>query len=55
MDSPELDPSTYARILNDLCQVNSWTLARPPTINFLAQVRMGEKPAVTGLSPMQPQ
>jgi 2-polyprenyl-3-methyl-5-hydroxy-6-metoxy-1,4-benzoquinol methylase len=37
MDSPELDPSTYARILDDLGRVNSWTLARRPTINFLAK------------------
>lgn len=37
MDSPELDPSTYARILSDLSRVNSWTLARRPTINFLAR------------------
>jgi 2-polyprenyl-3-methyl-5-hydroxy-6-metoxy-1,4-benzoquinol methylase len=37
MDSRALDPSTYARILNDLGRVNSWTLARRPTINFLAR------------------
>lgn len=37
MDSSELDPSTYARILNDLGRVNSWTLARRPTIGFLAR------------------
>ncbi len=37
MDSPELDPSTYASILNDLGRVNSVTLARRPTINFLAR------------------
>ncbi len=37
MDSPELGPSTYARILTDLGHVNSWTLARRPTINFLAR------------------
>lgn len=36
-DSPDLDPATYARIINDLGQVNSWTLARRPTINFLAR------------------
>jgi SAM-dependent methyltransferase len=38
MDSPELDPSTYTHVLNDLGRVNSWTLARRPTINFLARV-----------------
>lgn len=37
MDAPGLDPATYARILNDLGRVNSWTLARRPTINFLAR------------------
>ncbi len=41
MDSPELNPSTYWRVLNDLNQVNSWTLARRPTINFLARA-MGD-------------
>ncbi len=37
MDAPELDPAVYARILNDLGRVNSWTFARRPTINFLAR------------------
>ena len=36
-DSPDLDPITYTRILNDLGKVNSWTLGRRPTINFLAR------------------
>ena len=35
MDSLELDPAVYARILNDLDRVNSWTLARRPTLGFL--------------------
>ena len=37
MDSLELDPAVYARILNDLDRVNSWTLARRPTLGFLAR------------------
>ncbi len=41
MDSPSLDPATYARILNDLGRVNSWTLARRPTINFLGRALGG--------------
>ena len=35
MDSLALDPAVYARILNDLDRVNSWTLARRPTLGFL--------------------
>jgi 2-polyprenyl-3-methyl-5-hydroxy-6-metoxy-1,4-benzoquinol methylase len=35
MDSLALDPAVYARILNDLERVNSWTLARRPTLGFL--------------------
>jgi 2-polyprenyl-3-methyl-5-hydroxy-6-metoxy-1,4-benzoquinol methylase len=35
MDAAELDPATYARILNDLDRVNGWTLARRPTLRFL--------------------
>jgi len=37
MDSLALDPAVYARILNDLDRVNSWTLARRPTLGFLAR------------------
>jgi len=37
MDAPELDPRTYAKILNDLGRVNSWTLARRPTLSFLSR------------------
>ena len=35
MDSLALDPAVYARILGDLDRVNSWTLARRPTLRFL--------------------
>lgn len=37
MDAPGLDPAIYARVLNDLDRVNSWTLGRRPTISFLAR------------------
>jgi SAM-dependent methyltransferase len=35
MDSLALDPTVYTSILNDLGRVNSWTLARRPTLGFL--------------------
>lgn len=35
MDTPDLDPAIYARILTDLSRVNRLTLATRPTINFL--------------------
>ena len=35
MDAAELDPATYGKILADLERVNSWTLARRPTLAFL--------------------
>ncbi len=35
MDSLALDPAVYAGILTDLDRVNSWTLARRPTLGFL--------------------
>lgn len=41
MDSLALDPATYAAILNDLNRVNSWTLARRPTLDFLASATAG--------------
>ena len=37
MDAPDLDPDTYQRVLADLARVNSWTLARRPTLDFLAR------------------
>jgi SAM-dependent methyltransferase len=37
MDAPDLDPGTYGRILDDLGRVNSWTLARRPTIAFISR------------------
>ncbi len=44
MDAAELDPATYARVLADLAQVNTLTMARRPTIRFLDRVRAGNAP-----------
>lgn len=38
MDAVELDPATYARILRDLAQVNTVTMARRPTLSFLKRL-----------------
>ena len=35
MDDPALDAATYTEVLHDLAQVNSVTLARRPTLDFL--------------------
>jgi 2-polyprenyl-3-methyl-5-hydroxy-6-metoxy-1,4-benzoquinol methylase len=35
MDSAELDPATYARVLRDLARVNRWTFTAQPTLRFL--------------------
>jgi 2-polyprenyl-3-methyl-5-hydroxy-6-metoxy-1,4-benzoquinol methylase len=35
MDDPALDLATYSRVLNDLAKVNSVTMARRPTLDFL--------------------
>lgn len=37
MDAPGLAPDIYAAVLADLEQVNRWTLAARPTLNFLAR------------------
>ena len=38
MDADDLDPATYAAVVHDLARVNTLTLARRPTINFLDEV-----------------
>jgi len=38
MDAEDLDPAVYARVLKDLAQVNTLTMARRPTLNFLNRV-----------------
>lgn len=37
MDDPALDAGTYIEVLHDLAQVNTLTLARRPTLKFLAR------------------
>ena len=46
MDSDDLDPLVYARVLSDLAMVNTVTMARQPTLNFLKRViqRFGPAP-----------
>lgn len=41
MDDPGLDPAIYRRVLLDLARVNSWTLARRPTLSFLRRAAAG--------------
>ena len=38
MDAADLDPSVYARVLNDLARANTITMARRPTLAFLDRV-----------------
>lgn len=37
MDDPALDAGTYTEVLHDLAQVNTTTIARRPTLDFLAR------------------
>ncbi len=37
MDAADLDPATYSRVLTDLAEVNRWTFAARPTIDFVAR------------------
>ena len=37
MDDPAVDEATFRACLTDLAAVNGWTLARPPTLAWLAQ------------------
>lgn len=37
MDAPDLDPDVYSAVLADLARVNRLTLARRPTLGFLAR------------------
>lgn len=43
MDAEELDPATYAAILNDLAQVNRLILSSRPTLRFLGDALAGRK------------
>ena len=37
MDDPALDAGIYAAVIADLARVNTLTLARPPTLRWLAR------------------
>lgn len=39
MDADDLAPETYTRVVHDLAKVNTLTMARRPTLAFLAEVR----------------
>ena len=41
MDAPGLAPEIYAAVLADLEQVNRWTFAARPTLDFLARATKG--------------
>ena len=38
MDADDLDPDVYAAVVHDLAKVNSWTMARRPTLAFVTKV-----------------
>ena len=42
MDADDLDPGVYAALIADLARVNTVTLARPPTLAWLARVTRGQ-------------
>lgn len=41
MDDPAVDEATFRDCLADLAAVNGWTLARPPTLGWLARATRG--------------
>ena len=41
MDADDLDPAIYAALIADLARVNTITLARPPTLAWLAKATQG--------------
>ena len=43
MDSDDLDATTYADVVGDLATVNTVTMARRPTLDFLARATAGRK------------
>jgi SAM-dependent methyltransferase len=43
MDADDLDPAIYAEVLADLGQVNAITLARRPTLRFIARTLAGRR------------
>ena len=44
MDAEDLAPETYDRVLRDLARVNTVTMARRPTLDFLGRLRRDDKP-----------
>jgi 2-polyprenyl-3-methyl-5-hydroxy-6-metoxy-1,4-benzoquinol methylase len=40
MDADDLAPETYAAVVHDLAKVNTLTMARRPTINFLTRLKL---------------
>lgn len=42
MDADDLDPAVYAALIADLARVNTVTLARPPTLAWLARAMRGQ-------------
>ncbi len=48
MDSPDLDPEEYGKVLTGLATVNRWTLAARPTLSFL-NTAVGERGCFTVL------
>lgn len=48
MDSPDLDPHEYGKVLADLATVNAWTRAARPTLSFL-QAAVGKRERFTVL------
>lgn len=43
MDADDLAPATYAALIADLARVNTITMARPPTLRWLAQAETGAR------------
>lgn len=43
MDDPSLDAASYTDVLHDLAQVNTITMARRPTLNFLSRALADRK------------
>ena len=39
MDADDLDPATYSEVVHDLAKVNTLTMARRPTIDFLRSLK----------------
>jgi 2-polyprenyl-3-methyl-5-hydroxy-6-metoxy-1,4-benzoquinol methylase len=44
MDADDLDAATYAAVVHDLAKVNTLTMARRPTINFLSEIALRHDP-----------